>query len=506
MANENSSKQRSVSVEHPAYIAMKGKWKRARAILGGQDAAKLHDKVLDNVNLTNLLIPFSTQMTQVQYNFYLAEAELPGISSQFFKILVGTLMKTTPEVICSDKVTDEAKNWINSNIGNDGSSLGLFMRGCLEEELTSSRAWVFVDRPPMPEDLDKASALDDKYRPYPVLWLAEEIINWKKGLNTEGKEVPVRVVLKQSEEIPNPDNEFDTLKVDVFVVHELDAEGFYQVRIFKRNKNQEFEIKTISDIFFNGERLREIPAWPINGQYEPAEPALITFINKEIGLYNKLSRRNHLLYGAATYTPYVKSEMSPDDFQKIVDSGLGSWFKIGREDDAGVLEAPTGALQDYDRAIAATMDELAKLGIRIMTPEVSQSGVALEIRNAAQTSQVGFLAELLSIVFSKVIVFMLNWRYDLKLRDADVTVKVNNNFLRQAVSIQWAELVTQWYENNLIPRSLWLSIVKSSELLPADYDDGHGQKEIADSPNQNNLDNPTDSPESALNKLLNKGR
>lgn len=61
-------------------------------------------------------------------------------------------------------------------------------------------------------------------------------------------------------------------------------------------------------------------------------------------------------------------------------------------------------------------------------------------------------------------------------------------------------------ENDLIPRSLWLSIVKSSELLPADYDDEQGQKEIADSPNQNNLDTPTDTTDSALNKLLNKGR
>jgi len=507
MSTDNKKIADGVEAVHPAYAAASLKWKRARAILGGQDAAKKHDLLIDTKAFTNLLVPFSPKMSQEQYNFYLAEAELPGVSAQFFKILIGTLMKTTPEVIFPDSVSEQVKEWINHHFGQDDSSLGLFMRASLEEELTTTRAWVFIDRPNVITD-DINESQKDQYRPFPTLWKAEEIINWRFSLNADGKRVPSRIVLSHIIEVEDPENEFNTIKRKRFTVHEL-VNKLYQVRVFTEKAGGKYDLDTKDKIFYNGKRLDYIPVWPVNGSFEVAEPALATFIDKEVSLYNKISRRNHLLYGAATYTPYVKSDMSPEKFQTIVDAGLGAWFQIGKEDDAGVLEPPTVALQDYDRAILAAMDELAKLGIRIMTPEMSQSGVALEIRNAAQTSQIGFLSELLSLMFSRIIVFMVNWRFNLNLTETDVTVKVNNNFLRQAVSIQWAQLVTDWYEARIIPRSLWLSVIKSSELLPADYDDVEGQKEIDKSPN--NLDgnpndpNSQDTP-SPLDKLLNKGK
>jgi hypothetical protein len=98
-----------------------------------------------------------------------------------------------------------------------------------------------------------------------------------------------------------------------------------------------------------------IPAWPLNGSIDALEPMLSPIIDKELSLYNKLSRRNHLLYGASTYTPVIVSDMSDDDFQNIVDSGLGTWIRLRQGDDAKVLETPTAALQDMDRAIAATI-------------------------------------------------------------------------------------------------------------------------------------------------------
>lgn len=508
MAATGSAGKISVDTEHPEYTAALPKWKRIRAILAGQDAAKKHDSILDTITFSNLLVPFSPKMSQAQYNFYLAEAELPGISSQFYKILIGSLLKTAPDLGLPDSVSEEGKDWLQHQFGQDNSSFQLFLKEALEEELATSRAWVFVDRPKVTNPSEKDTIELQKLRPFPVLWKAEEIINWTEALSVDGYKTLTQVILKQFKETTNPDDEFKKDVTEVYVVHELDASGFYQVRIFEKEKNGEWKINIFTEILYNNVRLEFIPAWPLNGQISVQEPALNTFVNKEISLYNKTTRRNHLLYGAATFTPYLATNMGAEAFDEIVNQGLGTWFKINHEDKVGILETPTDALQDYDRAILAGMDEMARLGIRLLTPEVAQSGVALEIRNAAQTSQIGFLGQLLNIMFSRIFAFMLNWRYNLGITEKDIALKVNVNFAQQAATVQWAELVTAWYENGLIPRSLWLSVIKTSEILPADYDDARGQEEITDGGNnlgESVLVTPEQDNE-ALDKLLNKSK
>src|SRR6478736_3191274 len=71
-------------------------WTRSRAICGGERYVKAVDARVDRWKNSNLLIPFSPSMTQQQYNFYKAEAELPGIVAQFAKMLVGGLLRKQP--------------------------------------------------------------------------------------------------------------------------------------------------------------------------------------------------------------------------------------------------------------------------------------------------------------------------------------------------------------------------------------------------------------------------
>ena len=221
-----------------------------------------------------------------------------------------------------------------------------------------------------------------------------------------------------------------------------------------------------------------IPAWPLNGKIDAVEPMLMPIIDKEVSLYNKLSRRNHLLYGASTYTPYITSDMSDDEFQEIVDSGLGTWLKLRQGDTAGVLDTPTAALADMDRAIAASIEEMAKMGIRMLSPETAQSGVALEIRNAAQTAQLGTLNTRISNTLKQVISFMIKWRFDTDINPSEVKFQLSSDFNNTPLGEGWLRLATEWYQAGLIPRTVWLEILKQNDMLPADYNDDIGQKEI----------------------------
>ena len=71
-----SSNREAKSVGDPTtkYESMYNLWEKARAVIGGETAAKAYDDYIDNVYFSNLLIPFSPQMTIQQYAFYRSEA------------------------------------------------------------------------------------------------------------------------------------------------------------------------------------------------------------------------------------------------------------------------------------------------------------------------------------------------------------------------------------------------------------------------------------------------
>ena len=494
IVNAAQATVKTVSDPNASYESLKPLWNKSRAICSGERFVKDLDGV---VSLTNMLIPFSPTMTQAQYEFYKAEAELPGITSQFAKMLVGGLLRKQPILKLPKNTPEEVFSWIMNEFSQDDLPLSAFLDEALWEEIQTSRAWILVDYPEV-ENADMLVSADfKKYKPYPILYQADSIINWQTQNDCTGKQVLTKLLIRGLHE-SFEENEFHPTYIDRVYVHELNESGLYQIRVFQKtsieskvpyssgskmieNKStrEVYELIDIkNNILVNGKRLDFIPAWPLNGKISTTEPMLMPIIDKEVSLYNKISRRNHLLYGASTYTPVLITDMSDDEFDDVVSSGLGSWIRLRQGDDAKVLETPTAALADMDRAIAATIEEMAKLGIRMLTPESAQSGVALEIRNAAQTAQLGTLNMKVSNIIRQIIVFMINWRYDLNLLDSDVEFSLSSDFTPVSAGPDWLRLATEWYQQGLIPRSAWLVLLKQNDVLPPDYNDDEGRKEI----------------------------
>jgi len=481
--------QKTVASPRADYDRMVPVWAKSRAVCLGERFVKTYDEILDTFTFRNLLIPFSPSMSQKQYNWYRAEAELPGISSEFAKMIVGGLLRKRPVITLPDSAPPESADWIMNEFGQDDSSMLAFMDQALWEEIQTSRAWVYVDYP----RIDGADSLsrDERlaFKPYPVLWGPEKVINWKITPESTGRMVLERVVTRELVEDYSK-NEFHPEWVDTVRVHDVSG-GRYRVRVYRKRDAQQTDKDNKADVtqfdlveeivpLANGEPISFIPAWPLNGSIPVQEPVLMPIINKEIALYNKMSRRNHLLYGAATYTPVISADMTDDAFDAIVEGGLGTWIKLPLEGKASVLETPTAALADMDRAIAAAIEEMARLGIRMLTPETDQSGVALHLRNAAQTAQLGSLNSRISSVMSQVVAFMINWRYDLEISSTDVKFTLSEDFNQTPLGTDWLRLATEWYESGRIPRSVWVQILKNNDMLPPEYDDEQGQKEIAE--------------------------
>ena len=485
---------KTVADPNAAYESLVPLWNKCRAVCSGERFVKDLDSA---VSVSNMLIPFSPSMSQAQYNFYKSEAELPGIVAQFARMLVGGLLRKQPTLSLPEGFPEEGYDWIMNEFGQDGSSLSSVLDVALWEEMQTSRAWIFVDYPAvdgeqLPEDRKKT-------KPYPVIQNADTIINWQVDKNSTGGSVLTKVLVKGAVERYEK-NEFHPTFHDCVYVHELDENRLYRVRVYEREspatevniisgqrventKSQQLEYKLVEvrdNILVNGERINFIPAWPLNGRIEASEPMLMPVIDKELTLYNKLSRRNHLLYGASTYTPVISGDMTDEQFDDIVDAGLGSWLRLPQGCTATVLETPTSALADMDRAIAASIEEMAKMGIRMLSPESAQSGIALQIRNAAQTAQLGTLNTKVSNTLRQVILFMLNWHYDADLELKDISFEMSSDFSPMQAGPDWLRLATEWYQASLIPRSVWLILLKQNDILPPDYNDEAGRQEITE--------------------------
>lgn len=472
-------------------------WRRARAVTSGELFAKEHDSELDLIDYTNLLVPFSPSMSPAQYRWFVAEAQLPGLVAQYLKVLVGGLLRKEPELTLPDGVDPAATDWLRHSFTSDNKSIVHFLNEALTEELTTSRCWVSVD---FPNDLEEG----DEGRPYPVLWRAEDVINWQTS-STKGSTKLTRVVVRYVSHSYTTENPYHADLVPTVADHYLNSDGNYQVDVYQQeansgvhlangelayshefgfNLNSEYKWNKVSEALpqLNGNPLNFLPVFPLNGDYKLQPPMLTPLVDKEVALYNKVSRRNHLLYGAATFTPVVISDMNEDQFRSIVQQGLGTWMLLNQGDQVTTLQSPSDSLTNYEAAIAKDSEELSQLGIRILSPEPGESGVSLEIRNSTQLAQLGLLNTRISQTMKAIIALMVSWGLKTELGPEDVDFELSADFDPTPLGGDWMRMVTEWYQSRLVPRSLWLKTAKMNDIIPADYDDEEGLQEIGQDP------------------------
>lgn len=483
-------------------------WKRARAVLAGQKAAREHDIALDLVNYSNLLVPFSPSMTPEQYRWYVAESELPGLAAQFARLLLGGLLRKPPTLKLPEGFDEEAQRWLTEHFTEDSRSLVAFLDDAVFEELVTTRCWISVDFPVVENYGSLTKEERDLLKPYPVIWRAEDLINWQTGVDPKTKQPRLNRVIFRYIDKSYGDNPFHPELVPTLAEHYLDESGHYAVQYYRfkgegtlevKNGQLEFGAVYGSDLIgdskwekqgqpvvpkMNGEPLTRLPVFPLNGETSLETPVLQSVIDKEVALYNLTSRRNHLLYGASTYTPVVYSDMGEEDFNLIISRGLGSWLLLGKEDRIEPISTPTDAITDINEAIVSSKEEMSSLGTRLLNPEAAESGIALQIRNAPQTAQLGTLNLKISTTMREIIALMLSWRYDKPVASSDIVFNLSADFDAGSNNPDTPRLLTEWYQSGLIPRSVWLTTMQRLELVPSDYNDEEGQEEISQDPVQ----------------------
>ena len=479
------------------YLSQVNEWKRNRAVIQGPSYTKDFDTIPSS---DNLLLPFNPTMTQSQYDFYKAEAEVPGVTSEFSKMIIGGLLRKQP-LLEIDNAPKEAKDWILNDVGGDKSNLLSFLSGALWEEMQTSRAWIQIDYPMV--DLESLTPEDRReVKPYPILHTAENIVNWSVSTSIKGVVNLDTLITRYFTSEYDSNSPYHPKYVDTVQVHRLDENGLYEIETFIRNTSDtpsfidggiDYNFSQLTDewisqglytnLFKNGERMDFIPFFPLNGSVDTVDPMMTPIVNREIALYNKISRRNHLLYLSATYTPVVKSDsLTESEKNDLVKQGLGTWMFVNKDDTVETLQTPTDALKDMEEAIKNGYDELTRIGVKMLSLEPNnsdQSGVALSLRNASQNAALATLNAKVSESMKKIIKHLVNWRYDLDIKENDIRFNLSGDFNPAPRGADWMRLITEWYSGGLIPRSAFIELAKNNDALPTDYDDIGGKDEIS---------------------------
>ncbi|MGI9549121.1 MAG: DUF4055 domain-containing protein [Bdellovibrionales bacterium] len=495
---------KTVGSPRDEYRSVQSEWEKNRAVIQGQTYVKDYDA---NPSVKNILLPFNSTMTQEQYDHYKAEAELPGVSSQYARMLTGGLLRKIPQIEIRDNRInqEEAIDWLQNRFGRSNESLISFLDTALWEEMQTSRAWIQIDYP----NVDLQSLTPEQREqvcPFPRLWTAESIINWSTDVNPITGEERLDSVIVRSYSKDYSDNTYHAQLRETVWVHRLDEDGLYVIDTYVNNNSTsnsadptyidgqlkqpnhagETEswvlVNSNTNIFAHGERLNAIPFLPLNGSIDIIDPTFSQIVDREVALYNKISRRNHLLYLSATYTPVVKSDnLSDQDKAQLAKQGLGTWMFIGGQDSIDTLSTPTDALKDMEAAITSGYDEMTRIGVKMLSLEPNNSdvsGTALQIRNAAQNAQIATLNAKISEQMRKVIHWMLYWKYGVFLNDSDLVFNLSSDFNKLQTSTETIRLISEWYQSGIIPRSLFVEIMKNNDILPNQYNDDKAVNEI----------------------------
>ena len=489
-----------VATFHPHYLSNLHHWMRNRAVVSGTSSVLEWDRFVNNNAYTNMLVPFSAKMTQENYDIYKSEAEFPELTGEYIRIVLGGLLRKEPSISYED----------SSDIFPNTPELLPMVQSAVEEELTTNRCWVAVY---WNSQLQKA---------LPRVYRGENVINWQQDLDNNLLRVVIRYLyphyenyqtdhlwmiedhyLAYNQEYEQVCYHLDTYREDrdLQTTPEIVNPNLYNINIQEELNRlratttpgaftKYFESEKVSYSLFSsvvplkhGEPLTEIPVIPLNGHITPITPMISGMVHKELALYNKTSRRNHLLYSSGILTPMVFASSS-QEVEDQLDRGLGTIWILPVDSKVDILQTPTGALSDFESAIGQNVESISRLGIRLLSNDntYAQSGVALTLRNSPQIAQLSLFNTRVSRQFEKILNLLEDYNRNPMAEPRKMSFSLTQDFDPTPLGSEWLRLITEMYESKMLPRSAWIDALKRNDILADSYNDQEGVQEIQQDP------------------------
>jgi len=493
-----------VNTQHKLYQKHIRKWTTVRDCVDGQDAIK---------EKGTAYLPRSAAHSKIEYENYKERAAFFDGTSRTAEGLHGHLFAEDP--VQSGEISDAFKEKLK-NIDASGTSLDQFVSNICWDAMQAPWGGVLVDHIPVPEGSTLADVSGGAFlKWYP----AESLINWNHS-TINGEKKLTMVVLREDIEEKKPDDEFAMDTIEAYRVLSLDADGYYNQRVFRKaenaqDKNALFVQTSIIYPKMSGDKFKYIPFYTCPGEI-PEKSMLLGLAYENIGYYQKTAEYENGLYFTSVPTPIVENMKAPCEevevkykedgvektkkekvYKKVTTGGSKFLFfyqedKEGKSADVRVkfLEFDGAGLGEIAKALNSCLDRMAKLGIQAIGADKKgvETAEVAQIHRASEHGVLGAFARNMSEKITQAVRLKMTWDKSPEDEASGWTYELPTKFNIEELTAQIFQIMYSARMANEIPRSVFFNYLKRNGMLPKgvetledfineldkDLTDGHG--------------------------------
>lgn len=373
-----------VDTKHSQYVALSDRWARCRDSAEGEDAIKRRG--------TKYLPPLDSHKKEAatggispRYEEYKLRALYYNAVGRTVTGLSGAIFQKAPALDINKVIEEHVKD-----VTLTDQPVDIFAMMATREYLTTGRFGILVDM---------STELATTPRPYWVLYSAENIINWKfKNLGGD-KELSL-VVLRETVEEQNEDDEFDITPREQYRVLRLSDDGIYTQQLYTKQStgpnllgvsaSNEFEPQEILIPTRKGAPLNFIP---FSLPWEVSLPPLLDLASVNLSHYRGSADLKHGLHFTALPTPWVSGVT---DTSGPLSIGSGVAWSLEKEGKAGMLEFSGQGLGAIREDMIEMQKMMATLGARLLeeAPRYSETATGVSMRHGSDYASLRMIAQI----------------------------------------------------------------------------------------------------------------
>jgi len=449
----------AVNSEHKEYQRHKGRWRKVRDCVEGEDAIK---------DAGTTYLPKPLGWSREAYEQYLSRARFSNFTGRTAEALHGSVFSRLSAQ--SNDLSESFGDFLG-NIDNAGASIYEFAAEFCRDVLQTGWGGILADHPPTPEGISRADVDRLELKSYLKWYAAENVINWQHG--TEGGRTFLSLVVLQETFVDGGDEFAPTVKTRYRVLRLTD--GVYTQQVYTPNEggdgDDEFILDEIVTPEMGGEPFRFIPFFPVSSR-GPEKSILLDLANENLGHYQDMADLNNSLHMFGIATPWASTKDIPIDKKtgepKIAPLGGGTFIWYGENTTTGYLEPSGNGIAHSQRKIDASEQRMRILGAKPL--EAGTKGVeaaaTARIHAAAANSVLGSFAVNMAGTITQAARLGARWR---GVPDAEAETwefSLNTNYDGDLAETEKRKLALEQVDNGTMSKHRFL--VDIDGMRPAD--------------------------------------
>ena len=464
---------------HKEYKKNLSRWERCRDAVEGEDAIKDGgEKYLPRLEgqQRTIITEGSSRdylnrnlEADKDYEKYQERAFWYNAAGRTVDGLAGLIFRKEPTI-----ESPEGASEILEDITMGGVSIQEFSEMAVEEVITVARGGILVDYPSieLETDLTVAEKESLRLRPYWSFYRAESITNWRVG-RVNHQTVLVEVRLKETVEVPDPDDEFMVQEIEQRRILDLDDAGKYRQRLYRKQKGSDSEWEQFgTDIYplRAGSNLIKIPFEFIGitpSAVKVQKPPILDLVDVNLSHFRTMADLENGAHWAGSPTPVFIGDfvMEDDDDVKEVRLGSSSGIQLAAGGDAKYLEFTGQGLEALEKRAEKKEQMMAVLGARILAQEkkMVESAETASIHRAGESSVLASIANSVSTVLTRLLKVTMEWAG----YSEDVWIKLNTDFLPTPMDAQTLTALLQSWQSGGISKQVLFWNLQKGEIIQA---------------------------------------